>query len=385
MNSAIILTKYIYPLEKEILISEELGIKFDNPRTEKEIELIKNFIFPSLKFENEISLSKKIVPLPLRTMLNLDYLKKYLDSNPLDEYAKQFICNDKDLSYLDLVAKSWIIIRFDTNFDLNKILNSKQYIGILSLNENERKEYSNNINDIFSYCQVHSLLSYYQEEEPYFGHSYLWTLTHPFELFFPAVNENIIEILNSFADNLSLLNEKLDGSLRFATFWWLNDREKLLSNASKLESLLQIKVGKNQGKQLPPKDKILHIGNRLKIAHEHINQPELSFLLLVGNIEYILTRNPDTSRFNVEDSISRQFKLKTGVALNSADPNFSLINLKSKLKDIYDLRSKIAHGDKVEIERDALFMRVLELYKYTALIITTYINNKPLIDYLKDN
>ena len=232
MNSAIILTKYIYPLEKEILISEELGIKFDNPRTEKEIELIKNFIFPSLKFENEISLSKKIVPLPQRTMLNLDYLKKYLDSNPLEEYAKQFICNDKDLSYLDLVAKSWIVIRFDTNIDLNKILNSKQYIGILSLNENERKEYSNNINDIFSYCQVHSLLSYYQEEEPYFGQSYLWTLTHPFELFFPAVNENIIEILNSFADNLSLLKEELEGSLRFATFWWLNDREKLLSNAS---------------------------------------------------------------------------------------------------------------------------------------------------------
>ena len=42
MTSGIVLTKYIYPLENPIIISSELGYTLDNPRTEQEIELIKN-------------------------------------------------------------------------------------------------------------------------------------------------------------------------------------------------------------------------------------------------------------------------------------------------------------------------------------------------------
>lgn len=135
-----------------------------------------------------------------------------------------------------------------------------------------------------------------------------------------------------------------------------------------------------------PKDKLIHIGGRLKIAHEHINQPELPVLLLVGNIEYLLTRNPDTNRFNVEDSISRQFKLKCGVAINEADSSVSLEGLNKELSEIYSLRSDFAHGNYTE-KRDKwdLYKVVTDLFKYTRAILIAYINNKALIDYLKDN
>lgn len=131
---------------------------------------------------------------------------------------------------------------------------------------------------------------------------------------------------------------------------------------------------------------MIHIGGRLKIAHEHINQPELPVLLLVGNIEYLLTRNPDTNRFNVEDSISRQFKLKCGVAINEADSSVSLEGLNKELSEIYSLRSDFAHGNYTE-KKDKwdLYKVVTDLFKYNRMILVAYLYNKVLIDYLKDN
>ena len=40
---AFALTKYIFPIEK-VVLSESLGYVLDNPRSEKEIKIIRNFI-----------------------------------------------------------------------------------------------------------------------------------------------------------------------------------------------------------------------------------------------------------------------------------------------------------------------------------------------------
>lgn len=57
------------------------------------------------------------------------------------------------------------------------------------------------------------------------------------------------------------------------------------------------------------------------------------------------TRNPDTNRFNVEESISKQFKLKCGVLIYIQNPKIELSTISKELSNIYKQRSDIAHGD----------------------------------------
>lgn len=392
MSTCIALTKYIYPLENPILLSSELGYTLDNPRTAQEIELIKNFITPSVNAEGEKSMTMKVAPVHVRVMLNLEYLINHLSALPEEQYAHKFYLENRQTEFLELIAKSWIIIRFNTKLDIEKVLNSTHYLRILSIDDTEKNDYCEQLDKLSSYCQIVSILTYNDERNPYMGYSFILNPSHPFEIFFSSINQGVIEIIDRFASNTGMLNPEFKGEHVLGEYWWLADRKPLLNWASKVEEILKIKIKKVQGEKIAisqkqsPKDKLIHIGGRLKIAHEHINQPELSVLLLVGNIEYLLTRNPDTNRFNVEDSISRQFKLKCGVAINEADPSVSLEGLNKELSEIYSLRSDFAHGNYTE-KKDKwdLYKVVTDLFKYTRAILIAYISNKALIDYLKDN
>ena len=68
------ISKYIYPLESSILLSESLNYTIDNPRTEQEIELVKNFITASLDETEEETGS--IAVIGFRFALSLGDLKK---------------------------------------------------------------------------------------------------------------------------------------------------------------------------------------------------------------------------------------------------------------------------------------------------------------------
>lgn len=392
MSTSLALTKYIYPLENPIILSSELGYTLDNPRTEQEIELIKNYIAPSLKAEAEKSKTENIVPVSTRIMLNLEYLKQYLPTIPEESYASKFFRDNENIEFLELIAKCWIIVRFETALDIDKILNSPHYLRILSLTENEKNDYVEKVNQLSSYSQIISLLSYSDERMPYTGDSFLLNISHQFELFFSFVNQDVIKVLDNFASNLRMLDKELMDKRMIGEYWWSLDIAPLIDWANKIEELIRIqpiiiKKGKQPASQKQsPKDKLIHVGGRLKIAHEHIDQPELPILLLVGNIEYLLTRNPDTNRFNVEDSISRQFKLKCGVAINEADPSIPLKELNEELSRIYSLRSDFAHGNYTKKnDKWELYKVVTDLFKYTRAILIAYISNKALIDYLKDN
>jgi hypothetical protein len=72
---------------------------------------------------------------------------------------------------------------------------------------------------------------------------------------------------------------------------------------------------------------------------------------LVALIELLLARNPDTSRFNVEDSLTRQFVLKLGILLHHESPSLDLDWSRRAMKDLYQLRSSIAHGDFGNVDR----------------------------------
>ena len=103
-------------------------------------------------------------------------------------------------------------------------------------------------------------------------------------------------------------------------------------------------------------------------------------------IEFILTRNPDSNRFNVEDSISRQFKLKASIAIYQFDNREYLDEISTNLKEIYSLRSTVAHGGFIDKEQHDKFVdSIYSLYNYIRAIMSMYIKDSEFIDYLKDN
>ena len=118
----------------------------------------------------------------------------------------------------------------------------------------------------------------------------------------------------------------------------------------------------------------------------------MQFLMLVSIIEFLLTHSPDTSRFNVEDSIRKQFQLKAGVIISEHFKD-KLSFIANNLKKMYDIRSMIAHGNFFEIEKFVkmkkkdkefdFFDLVEELFNYVSIIIKAYIENPNYIESLK--
>lgn len=92
-------------------------------------------------------------------------------------------------------------------------------------------------------------------------------------------------------------------------------------------------------------DLLMYIGNILRVAEHDVQDIRVRFFLLVSLLELVLTHNPDTSRYNVEDSINRQFRLKTGIMVRLQHPEINLSDLERRLKQLYSLRSAIAHGN----------------------------------------
>jgi hypothetical protein len=79
---------------------------------------------------------------------------------------------------------------------------------------------------------------------------------------------------------------------------------------------------------------------------------KMKFVSIVSIIELLLTHCPDSTRYNVEDSINRQFKNKVALICHLYDKssNFELIT--KECGHIYSLRSDVAHGNFNKFPKD---------------------------------
>jgi hypothetical protein len=91
-------------------------------------------------------------------------------------------------------------------------------------------------------------------------------------------------------------------------------------------------------------DPLLYAAELLSLARSSADT-RTSLVNLVGLLELLLARNPDSARFNVEDSLTKQFVLKVGVLLHSEHPERDMSWVRAALRDLYSLRSAIAHGN----------------------------------------
>lgn len=75
------------------------------------------------------------------------------------------------------------------------------------------------------------------------------------------------------------------------------------------------------------------------------NDNRTSILLYTSILEAILTHKPDANRYNVEDSINKQFCLKVCIALEKVNPQVDINRYSKICKLIYSIRSDITHGN----------------------------------------
>jgi len=377
------ITKYIYPIEHEIVISKSMGYTLDNPRTKEEIDIVRGFIEETLLDKNRRE-DSRTAPLFLRAKYSIDDLKEILKST--DGYALNYLSNLNDKKIVDILSEIWIIFRFPEEEEFLQLAKDKNEL-IHKIIVKEESNYTIQFKNVVSYCHLLSLLIH-NEENYYHGESFLLS-EYPYEIFLTSNNSKIYEAIENFVnDNFSTRN----GMKSPLWLYWPDILNTIVETAVKLESLLVQENKEFPKKQIPlsqkqtPKQKLLHIGSILSAAYAQVINPELMLLLLVSIIEYLVTGNPDTNRFNVEDSINKQFKLKCAILIHNQDKEYDLRVLNSELKNIYSQRSNIAHGNyKENFKLEDIINSTYLLHKFNRDILNEFLSDRQLIEYLKDN
>ena len=294
------------------------------------------------------------------------------DKYIINLFEKFNLDNEEDI--YTMIAKSCIIIRYDDKGEIKRIEESYNKMiksgaaGFIMLEDDNPIEVNKRLLYDYSYL-ISTLVN--TEGFDYYGRGFLkdsqdnlqferfihnlmflWIhCTHPSKSdsdssrwrIYPAINKNIIDI-----------SKKLD------SFFELNN-----------------------------KDTLMYVANILKISDADVKDENIKLLMLTSIIELLLTRNPDSSRFNVEDSINKQFQLKTSIVVYNNRKDLNLNILKEDLKTIYKLRSCIAHGNFKELSRMKLKDEFIisnhigKLYVYIRCIIEEYIKDPAYIEFIK--
>lgn len=144
-------------------------------------------------------------------------------------------------------------------------------------------------------------------------------------------------------------------------------------------------------------EKLLYIGKSLKVAGFELQNRRFRLVMLTSILEMMVTHNPDSSRFNVENSINKQFQLKTSLLVYLNNRGLDVNTIKKRLRVIYQQRSNIAHGNFREVEKyiSKLSQKdgeeeyfddlVVDLYQYIRAVVEEYLKDKVFVDFLKDN
>ena len=144
-------------------------------------------------------------------------------------------------------------------------------------------------------------------------------------------------------------------------------------------------------------DKLLYIGSILQIA-QHTTDTKVRIVMLTSIIELLLTHNPATNRFNVDDSINKQFQLKTSILVYLSDKSKDINVIRKRLQTIYQQRSNVAHGNFGELEKyarrlpknkkkeskETLGDLVGDLYTYLRAILEMYLRDRQFVEFIKD-
>ncbi|RLA74344.1 MAG: hypothetical protein DRG11_05200 [Epsilonproteobacteria bacterium] len=385
------LTTYIFPIQHEIILSNKLNFKLDNPRTKDEINIIKENLKVSLDSPDKMYKHNKYMRIPINNidenMLSIEkalqkFYKKYKDNN----YIHDFYLLNNDCDILEQLAKMWIIARFSEskNQKLKEehetiIKIGHKYLKMLDDNHPKIQNSDNLIN--FSYL-LSVLIN--NEKDEYCGtgfilHSDINRLLEP--MLDLHLNSTVM-MFSIQAYRECSGNRQPEWETNFEYI-----KDIIINNSKKIEKLLSGDI----------KEKLLYISNLLKEA-SNTSDEKLKLMSYVSILELLLTHNPDEHKYNVENSIAKQFQTKIAILVYlHLDRKEDLKQLKNKLKIIYNQRSNIAHGNfkKYKNYVDSLSKKegteeyftdlITDTIYFIRIILSEYIEDVDFVDFLKEN
>ncbi len=372
----IVLLKSVFPLKKKITLSKKLGIELDNPKTKDEIEYVRNFLKARIDFQKTKKLENYFLMSDTKALLHQKYLEKTLNNLGTQHeknlfFDKNFLRRSKSGNYYDCLVKSWLIIRFDDEGFFKDLRKSAQ---------EARKKYPR------SFVMLEGKEVGPQREERTL--KYLSILDLLFVDKFKGSLQKTI-ILSDDKPKFHLwLFTYLTGMMHGRTIHKEFDYFTIADNLNQIIELSK------QIEKLPDEqtEKILYVGESIKSINEHHLESRMMFVMLIGTLEFILTHNPDAYRFNVEDSIRKQFQLKVGIIVNKHTGE-DLSSLSTKLKNVYDFRSAIAHGDFISLKSMVskrgkrkdfdIFDLVEEVFDYVSIVVRSYCREPNFVESLK--
>lgn len=378
---AFVLTKFIYPIENPILLSNKFNFYLDNPRTDFEIELIEN----SIDGLFEKAGNTEILPdMADSIKYAFKQIVAYFSLNRIENYESDFFKSREKLSESRILAESWIILRFYEKENFND-LSKDDFVLYRRVMSDIKDDFKTAFYNLLNYSYIYTFIN----------DGLLQTVDntfildeYPYQSLLKYNDIKLMKVIDNFIYSFSIEDDS------FINYWYL-EKDEFIETAIRLDGLfnkeksLPLKVGKKDippSQQESPTEKILHIGSYLKIAANEDNNIQMTLIMLVALLEYLLTRNPDTSKFNIEDSITKQFRLKCACAVNKQDNSVNLRDLGKILSDIYKQRSNFAHGNiDSKYTLEDISNSVIELNKIVKDIINLYIENREYIDFLKDN
>lgn len=353
-----------------------MGIEIDNPKTKEEIEYVRNFLKARIDFQKSKKLENYFLMSDEKALLHSKYLEKIFE-NLHTQYGKNrffdknFLRRSRSGNYYDCLVKSWLIIRFDDKGffrDLRKSAREtrkkypRSFIMLegneLGLQREERAMKYLSILDLLFIDKFKGNLKKtiaLSDDRPKF---HLWLFTY----------------LTGMTHGRTIHKE-------FDYFTIADNLNRIIELSEQIENLSNEQT-----------EKILYVGESIKSINEHHLESKMMFVMLIGILEFLLTHNPDIYKFNIEDSIRKQFQLKVGIVINKYT-NEDLSTLSMKLKEMYDVRSAIAHGDFISLKsmiskrgrrKDFdVFDLVEEAFNYVSICVRSYCSDPCFLESLK--
>lgn len=381
-----LMTSYVYPLPEKVPLSRTLNAFLDNPRTEEEVQAVANYIRRSYSVRSAFRIPERsaegIVSLE-KVLHEICEILPSLDSN----WAR--LCGSFDPKRLyEFMARMWVVARYDDKGQIEDARQRRQEmrdrgeVGII-LYEKDAPVLKNS-RELAEYSYLVSLLLHTQENE-YIGHSFVLD-SDPSQF---GEDERNWHLCREFVMFYLALRQYGDTTYEEEMRWKLLHRAK--GRLGEVVALLDSAFQKGH------REKLMYVAGLLKTVGEDVSDEKVKLVTLVSIIELLLTHSPNYSRFNVEDSISKQFRLKASLLIYLDDRSRDLDQIKNRLKIIYGLRSNIAHGNFVAVsqyiarlsnregEEEYFSDLIADLYIYIRAILSEYLRDPALVEFLKEN
>jgi hypothetical protein len=322
---------------EKVVLSHHLNFYLDNPRTVDEISTVKDYLLEAYEMERkERSLLHSYRPVEDFERILFEFRDVFSGS---DKYITKFFDSYEREHIFEFIASMWVIARFDdegqTQFikeELARLSHLGKYEAFL---EDDHPIIRNSVK-LINYSYLLSLLAH-SEADYYFGRCFISEPNQGIH------GEPVEKLWRDFLTLETVVESGLQDEMNKPLQWMF--LPSALGDLQKTAQLLEQTFDEGQT------DKLLYIGGILKIASYDTRDVKIAIVMLTSIIELLLTHNPNTIRFNVEDSISKQFQLKASILIYLNNKREDINHIKKRLKIIYEQRSNIAHGNFGELHR----------------------------------